>query len=108
VFYDNKDGSKKVYARVAVKDDIRPDTCQFIHVEQYLAAGLGEGPWKNLCKGCRAQFLGHLESGTYRRKDGEVVGRAVVVVDSINYLETKAQGAARRAANAAVAAERER
>ncbi len=105
MFYDNKDGSKNARAIIAVdRSESDGGACQFIHVGQYLPAGTGEGPWANLCKGCYVQLLGHLESKTYQ-KDGETVHSVVVAVDSMNYLETRAQTAARRLANAAAAEE---
>ena len=69
-----------------------------------LTATLGKGAWANVTKGSQIQALAHLESNTYE-KDGETVsGGIIVVVDSVNYLETKAETEARRNANAAAPA----
>lgn len=109
VFFANKDGSQKVKATIAVQDNFRsgPDKkrdSQFIAVEQFLPATLGKGAWANVTKGSQIQALAHLESNTYE-KDGETVyGGIIVVVDSVNYLETKAETEARRNANAAAPA----
>ena len=109
VFFANKDGSQKVKATIAVQDNFRsgPDKkrdSQFIAVEQFLPATLGKGAWANVTKGSQVQILGHLESNNYE-KDGKMVyGGLILAVDSVSYLETKAETEARRNAQAAAAA----
>lgn len=107
VFFEHKDGSKRVKATIAVQDSFRsgPDKkrqSQFIAVEQFLNARHGKGSWANICKGSQIQLMGHLETNIYQ-KDGETVYGMTVAVDSVNYLETRAQTAFRRAANARAA-----
>lgn len=107
VFYENKDGSKKACTTIAIERFKLNDKCQFIHVEELLSADVGEGPWENLRKGCRVQLLGHLKSEAYQ-KDGKTVSRVIVIVDSVNYLDTIVQTAAHRSANAVAVAAAER
>ncbi len=107
VIFENKDGSRKVKATIAVQDDFKsgPDKkrqSQFIAVEQFMSVKMGD-PWAGVVKGSRVQLLAHLESNVYE-KDGETVYGMKVVVDSVNYLETRAETDARRAANARAAA----
>jgi len=109
VFFYHKDGSRKARATIAVQDNFKSGAnkkrqSQFITVEQFLPAQIGMGPWGNVTKGSQIQILGHLESNIYE-KDGETIyGGILVVVDYVNYLESRAETAARRAANARSAA----
>ena len=109
VFFQNNDGSQKVKATIAVQDNFRSGAdktrkSQFIAVEQFLPAKLGTGAWANVTKGSQVQILGHLESNNYE-KDGKMVyGGLILAVDSVSYLETKAETEARRNAQAAAAA----
>lgn len=103
-FFNNADGSMKVKATIAVQDNFKsgPDKkrqSQFIPVEQFLSVNMGKGAWANVTKGSQLQVLAHLESNNYE-KNGETVYGLIVAVDSVNYLETRAETAARRAANA--------
>lgn len=106
VFFPNKDGSQKVKATIAVQDNFRSGAdktrkSQFIAVEQFLPVKMGTGAWANVTKGSQVQILGHLESNNYE-KDGKMVyGGLILAVDSVSYLETKAETEARRNAQAA-------
>lgn len=109
VFFQNNDGSQKVKATIAVQDNFRSGAdktrkSQFIAVEQFLPVKLGTGAWANVTKGSQVQILGHLESNNYE-KDGKMVyGGLILAVDSVSYLETKAETETRRNAQAAAAA----
>lgn len=105
VFFKNSDGSQKVKVTLAVQDNFKsgPDKkrkTQFLPVEQYLSAAIGQGAWANVTTGSYVQVLAHVEANNYE-KDGETVyGGVNIIVDSVNYLETKAKTEARRKAHA--------
>ncbi len=108
VIFEHKDGSRKVKATIAVQNSFKsgPDKkrqSQFIAVEHFIPVWMGYNPWNNVVKGSPIQISAHLESNNYE-KDGEMVYGMIVVVDNINYLESWARTAVRRAANARAAA----
>ncbi len=104
--FRQEDGSRLVKATIAVQDNFKsgPDKkrqCQFVDVEHPLAPWMGAGPWADACKGVKIQVMGHIRP-CKSKKDGKVgYGGIMVVVDNMNYLESKAQVAARRAVQAA-------
>ena len=105
VFFKNSDGSQKVKATIAVQDNFKsgPDKTrktQFLPIEQFLSAAMGQGAWANITKGSHIQLIGHVEANIYEKDNKTVYGGVNLIVDSITYLETKAKTDARRKANA--------
>ena len=103
-FFKNSDGSQKVKVTLAVQDNFKsgPDKTrktQFLPMEQFLSAAMGQGAWANVTTGSLIQVLAHVESNNYEKDGKTVYGGINIVVDSVNYLETKAKTEARRKNN---------
>lgn len=105
----NKDGSKKVFVTVAVQDNFvsgknKERKTQFINLEGFIPAGRTKTAYDNMATGDKVAFQYRIETPSYQ-KDGETVYRTVLVIESVQFKESKTEKDARQAAKAAAAAD---
>lgn len=106
VFYDNKDGSRKVRFTVAAQNHFANEKwergSQFIPLEAFIPAKQnGNGAYDYLDSGDLVSCSYTLQNNNYKDKHGEMVYGIILLVDSIALLETKVSKEARLAAKAA-------
>jgi len=107
VFFDNKDGSKKVMITVAAQDSFKnasgERTTQFIQLEGFISnKSNGIGVYAYMHKGDMVNVAYGVRTNNYE-KDGKTVYSQVLSINGVQLLETKKNQAARTAN--AVAAE---
>lgn len=107
VFFDNKDGSKKVMITVAAQDSFKnaagERTTQFIQLEGFISnKSNGIGVYAYMHKGDMVNVAYGVRTNNYE-KDGKTVYSQVLSINGVQLLETKKSQAARTAN--AVAAE---
>lgn len=104
VSFENKDGSKKVLLTVAVDNNYTSRdgkrASQFISCEAYVRSETeGLGVFSHIHQGDMVGLLTHLESDQYV-KDGQTVYAQKVVIDSVDFKESRATTQARLAQRA--------
>jgi single-stranded DNA-binding protein len=97
--FDNKDGSKKALVSVAVDNNFTSRDgkrhSQFLSLEAYIPATVeGLGAFAHMAKGDAVGFEVHLEADQYT-KDGQTVYTQKVVIDGVDFKETRATTQAR-------------
>lgn len=109
VSFENKDGSKKVLVTVAVDNNYTSRDgkrhSQFISAEAFVPATVeGLGVFEHVAKGDMVGLMTHLESDQYT-KDGQTVYSQKVVIDGVDFKESRATTQARLAQRAVEANE---
>lgn len=110
VMFQNKDGSTKVKATIAVTRNFKNgkgerDT-DFIPVEAFVRAG-SNNPWSLTHKGDLIGVEASIRSNNYTDKNGQTVYSTVIFAESLSFEESKAVTDARAAQNAQAQAEAE-
>lgn len=90
--FTNKDGSRKIKATVAAKDDFKSRaaggdyTTQFINVESFFSAHTrGNGGWDYLKKGSYVNIVGHIKTNNWVDKTGHPQYGMSVIVDTLEF-----------------------
>lgn len=105
---DNKDGSKKAFVTLAVQDNFasgkdKEKKTQFINFEGFVPKDRTGSVYDNLAVGDKIAIQYRIETPSYE-KDGETIYKTALVVENIQFKESKAQKEARQAAKVAAAA----
>ncbi len=100
VFYENRDGSRKVKFTVAAQNHFTNGEgnrdSQFIPLEAFVPAKhQNNGPYDYLDKGDLVSCSYSVQNNNYQDKNGEMVYGLVLLVDSIALLESKTSKEAR-------------
>jgi len=100
IFYENKDGSRKVKFTVAAQNHFTNEQgerdSQFIPLEAFIPAKQqNNGPYDYLDKGDLVSCSYSVQNNNYQDKDGQMVYGLVLLVDSIALLESKTSKEAR-------------
>ena len=109
VKFDNKDGSMKVKFTLAVEDNYSTNgdkKSQMIPVESFVKAGVDytKTPYAALGKGDKIRVQTSLRDNNYTDAAGKKVYGMIVMIESLQFEESKAVTDARHAANVAAAA----
>ena len=107
VAFQNKDGSTKIKATVAVTRNFKnakgeKDT-DFIPIEAFVRAG-SNNPWSLTHKGDLIGIEASIRSNNYTDKNGQTVYSTIIFAESLSFEESKAVTDARRAAQTATEA----
>lgn len=108
VVMDNKDGSKKVFVTLAVQDNFasgadKERKTQFINLEGFVPKDRKSSVYDKLETGDKVAIQYRVETPSYA-KDGQNVYKTALVIESVQFKESKAEKTARQARHAADAA----
>ena len=109
VTFNNKDGSMKVKFTLAVEDNYATGgdkKSQMIPVESFVKAGVDytKTPYSNLGKGDKIRVQVSLRDNNYTDTTGKKIYGMIVMIESLQFEESKSVTDARHAANATAAA----
>ena len=101
----NKDGSKKVFLTLAVQDNFQSGpnkerATQFVNLEGFVPKDRTKSVFDNIAVGDKIAIQYRVETPSYT-KDGETVYRTALVIENVQFKESKAAKDARQAAKAA-------
>lgn len=101
--FDNADGSHKVSVTVAVRENYKNKEgkypTQFIQLQRFVGkdATAEYNLYKNMESGLKVGFEFTVRQNKYVNKAGETVYDQILVITSVDFLETKAEVARRKA-----------
>lgn len=102
--YDNADGSKRVYFKVAVDDNFTNakgiKSVQFIPFETFIASGRGLGVYELIHQGDLVQVTASVRNNNYKDAQGAAVYGISFMVEGVSVLESKAIREGRKARRA--------
>lgn len=110
VYFDNKDGSKKVKVKLAVRDNFKGADgkygTQFLQFDGFVRKDAqGNGVFDSMHKGDKVAIRYELRANTYKDKNGEDVYAQVALIQEVDLKESKSvtDGRAAKAAEEAAA-----
>lgn len=101
--FDNADGSHKVSVTVAVRENYKNKEgkypTQFVQLQRFIAKDAADfNLYNNMESGLKVGFQFTVRQNKYVNKAGETVYDQILVITGVDFLETKAEVARRKAA----------